>query len=159
MSKKELREKLFSLYAANLSLYSPQYKDQFMCPLCKNLFTSSDLASRKLALAHAPPECVGGKIEGLACSGCDSTVGGKGDTQVKFERDSLKRKETDPIYATFKPAHGKETKVVIEGTPSKHILRFFNVSILLLNPLIRIVLLVLSIYLDLENLERIPILN
>jgi hypothetical protein len=37
---------------------------------------------------------------------------------VKLEKDHLELKDADPIYATFKPNQGKETKVLIKSNPS-----------------------------------------
>jgi hypothetical protein len=77
MSKRSNREASFDLFAKNLSLYYPKYKDQFICPLCTNLFTREDLHSHppKLSLAHAPPQAIDGKIVALACAKCDNMVG------------------------------------------------------------------------------------
>ena len=90
MSDRDLKLKLFSYYATNLSIYHPEYRDQFMCPACKKVFSREDLFVHppKISLAHAPPSSIGGKLVTLACTKCDNEIG-KCDRQVKYEKDAI----------------------------------------------------------------------
>jgi hypothetical protein len=89
MSNREQKLTLFSYYAANLSIYHPDYKDQFMCPLCQRIFSKEDLDAHppKISVAHAPPDAIGGRLKTLACTECDNKIG-ECDRQVKYEKDA-----------------------------------------------------------------------
>lgn len=108
MSKKERKKKLFSYYAANLSIYCPEYKDQFMCPLCQRVFSREDLLAHppKISLAHAPPSAVDGTLTTLACTECDNKIG-ECDRQVKYEKDAAEDFENRIVKdAIFISANG-----------------------------------------------------
>jgi len=58
VKKRDKREQLFALCAKNLSIYLPKVTDKFLCPMCKQLFSRSDLNCRSssISLAHIIPE-------------------------------------------------------------------------------------------------------
>ena len=130
MSNKELKIKLFSYYAANLSIYRPGYKDLFMCPVCLNLFSRDDLNPRppnppKISLAHAPPKSLGGKPVALSCTDCDTRIGAECDRQVKYEKDAIDDLENKRVRkATFVSAKGRRLPIELEIDGNKVI--FYN---------------------------------
>lgn len=92
---KTKREKLFSHYAQNLSIYFPSIRDKFMCPVCKELYSREDLMSDppRISLAHIIPKSVGGKKLTLACGACDNRIGSEYDKHRYFESKSKERRE------------------------------------------------------------------
>lgn len=120
MSNRERKLKLFSYYAANLSIYRPEFKDQFMCPVCQRMFSRADLDASppKISLAHAPPKAVGGRLTTLACTECDNRIGAECDRQVKYEKDAFDEFETKTVgKVTFVSAKGTrlEAEMKIDG--------------------------------------------
>jgi len=86
--RSDRRERLFSLYASNLSIYCPEVADKFLCPVCQNLFTRNALASHPpaLALAHLVPQSLKrGDLCTLVCRTCDNKVGTVFDSHVAKE--------------------------------------------------------------------------
>ena len=69
--KRRKKTALFNHFAANLSLFYPQYSDIFGCPLCKRKFT--DIS--ELDLAHVWTDKLGGRLETLTCGNCNQTIG------------------------------------------------------------------------------------
>jgi hypothetical protein len=94
---RELREKLFDTYAANLSTVEPKTKDIFRCPMCLKDFDRSALeVDQKLTIGHIIPEAVGGKIFTLECGACNHNIGGTYDSHVdKMKKliDWVRRRE------------------------------------------------------------------
>jgi hypothetical protein len=79
----DLRERLFDIYAANLSDMEPGTKETFRCPMCLKDFDRSALQiDQKLTLGHIIPEAVGGRIRTLECGKCNHTIGGTYDAHV-----------------------------------------------------------------------------
>jgi hypothetical protein len=91
MSNREWKERYFARCIANLSIYRPECKGQFMCPVCQKMLSLNDLGS-KICIAHAPPEAVNGKPVTLACTDCEKRSS-KWDRQVKYEKDMFDRSE------------------------------------------------------------------
>lgn len=86
---KRKREKLFRLYAANLSIYCPQYQGIFACPICRTGFHPGalDVKPPALTIAHIIPKAVGRGPETLACDICNSTIGSSYDSHAKKVKD------------------------------------------------------------------------
>src|SRR5438045_2962594 len=77
MTNQELRERLFDVCAANLTLCFPEVKDTFLCPFCLRKFTKEAVRGEKpmVILAHCVPEALKGALPTLACADCDNTAG------------------------------------------------------------------------------------
>jgi hypothetical protein len=82
------RERLFSLYASNLSIYHPNVTDQFLCPICLTLFTRDALINNppELSLAHIIPKSLKGRLYTLVCRRCDNWIGSEYDSQLAREK-------------------------------------------------------------------------
>ncbi len=115
MSTKKYKQKLFSDYAANLSIYLPEYSDQFMCPICRRVFSRHDLDGHtpKISLAHAPPKSVGGKPRSLACTDCDNRIGDF-DRHVKYEKDSFDKFEEEVTKKILRSPNDKKLEIEIK---------------------------------------------
>jgi hypothetical protein len=104
---KKLREKLFDIYATNLSTVEPETKGIFRCPMCLKDFDRSALeVDQKLTFGHVIPEAVGGRIFTLECGACNHNIGGTYDSHVdKMKKllDWIRRRE-----GTKKLVHIKE---------------------------------------------------
>jgi len=85
---RDKRERLFSLYASNLSIYFPEVTDRFLCPICLTLFTRDALTSDPpdVALAHVVPKSLKGQLCTLACRKCDNKIGSAFDSHVAREK-------------------------------------------------------------------------
>lgn len=79
MSAERIKQ-LYSLYAANLEAFQPEFKGVMACPLCRQFFGDNDLD--KLSIEHVIPQSVGGRIEVLTCKKCNNTFGTKVDTHL-----------------------------------------------------------------------------
>jgi hypothetical protein len=94
---RELREKLFDIYAMNLSTVEPNTEDIFRCPMCLKDFDRSALEdNQKLTFGHIIPEAVGGKVFTLECGECNHNIGGTYDSHIDKMKnliDWLKRRE------------------------------------------------------------------
>jgi len=88
MNVKWFKQTHFSRYAANLSIYHPEYQETFMCPICQRTFLRSDLNLQppRISIAHAPPGAVDGIATTLSCTECEK-ISSKWDRQVKFEKE------------------------------------------------------------------------
>jgi hypothetical protein len=82
------RERLFSLYASNLSIYHPNITDKFLCPICLTLFTRDALISDppEVSLAHIMPKSLKGRLCTLVCRRCDNWIGSEYDSQLAREK-------------------------------------------------------------------------
>lgn len=82
------RERLFSLYAGNLSIYHPTVTDKFLCPVCLTLFTRDALICdpSEVSLAHVIPKSVKGRLCTLVCRHCDNPIGSAYDSQLAREK-------------------------------------------------------------------------
>lgn len=82
------RERLFSLYASNLSIYHPNVTDKFLCPICLTLFTRDALINNppELSLAHIIPKSLKGRLYTLVCRRCDNWIGSEYDSQLAREK-------------------------------------------------------------------------
>jgi hypothetical protein len=83
------RDRLFSLYASNLSMYCPHITDQFLCPICLRLFDRDALIceSPEITLAHIVPHSMGGHLCTLTCRKCNNDIGFDYDSQIKNEKN------------------------------------------------------------------------
>ena len=90
MSRKGIieRERLFSFYASNLSIYHPDVTDRFLCPICLTLFTRDALINDppKVSLAHIIPKSLKGRLYTLVCRRCDNWIGSEYDSQLAREK-------------------------------------------------------------------------
>lgn len=83
MSKQQTRkERLFDLYAANLSAGRPEHQNLFGCPLCLRLFERSAIANEQVTLEHIVPSGKGAANETLTCKACNYTTGSRLDTDL-----------------------------------------------------------------------------
>lgn len=82
------RERLFLLYARNLSIYHPDVTDQFLCPICRTLFSRKALMCDppEVALAHIIPKSVKGRLLTLVCRDCDNKIGSIFDSHIAREK-------------------------------------------------------------------------
>jgi hypothetical protein len=106
MDTKRFKQDHFSRYAANLSIYRPEYQETFMCPICQRTFLRSNLNLQppKISVAHAPPEAVDGIATTLSCTECEKRSS-KWDRQVKFEKemfDAIENKEIKNVTLVSK---------------------------------------------------------
>jgi len=87
--RSDKRERLFSLYASDLSIYFPEVTDQFLCPICLTLFTRDALTAEPpaVALAHVVPKSLHGRLCTLVCRQCDNRVGSAFDSHVGREKE------------------------------------------------------------------------
>lgn len=111
----ELRQKLFDIYASNLSDIKPGTEDIFRCPTCLRDFDRSalDLAPKvdnMITFGHIIPETVGGTIRTLECGKCNSTIGSNYDRHVanlKTQIDWASMKEGTRKLAVMKNSNVK----------------------------------------------------
>ena len=82
------RERLFSIYAGNLSIYHSTVTDKFLCPVCLTLFSRDALICDppELSLAHIIPKSVKGRLYTLVCRYCDNWIGSAYDRQLAREK-------------------------------------------------------------------------
>src|SRR6188768_3314770 len=99
MTKQELREHLFGLYSANLTLCFPNVKDAFLCPFCLKTFGRDAIQGdeKKVILAHCVQESLGGRLVTLACAGCDCPAGHEIDVHL------IKRLQTTEFFGGTSP--------------------------------------------------------
>jgi hypothetical protein len=94
MKNKDIRLKIFQAYSQNLEWLKenpkikliPDYKDGYICPICTNMFNTSDLSDQsnnQLTIEHVPPESLGGKPKILTCKKCNSKSGHELDNQLQ----------------------------------------------------------------------------
>jgi HNH endonuclease len=88
MSPKEKRKALFNLYARSISLYFPDLKGIFLCPICCRQFHVESLKDPdpQVTLAHVFPESAGGRKTTLACKTCNSTIGHSYERELAAEK-------------------------------------------------------------------------
>lgn len=67
-------ESLFDIFSTNLAFYEKKYKEQFMCPLCKHIFSRDQIYS-DLSKAHIIPQFLNGHDWTLTCKECNNKVG------------------------------------------------------------------------------------
>jgi hypothetical protein len=67
------KEKMFSTFAANLSLYCNNCDEMFACPLCMKTFKRDFLD--ELDLAHIVPKALKGRSTTLTCRVCNNWIG------------------------------------------------------------------------------------
>ena len=86
---RDKRERLFSLYASNLSIYFPEVTDQFLCPICRSLFARDALIAEPpaIALAHVVPKSLHGRLCTLVCRQCDNKIGSAFDSHIAREKE------------------------------------------------------------------------
>lgn len=82
--KRKKREKLYSIYSDNLSIYCPHISNQFLCPLCRELFTKLDLDNNEITEAHIIPKSVGGRLSTITCKKCNNDLGTRYDRHIKL---------------------------------------------------------------------------
>jgi hypothetical protein len=82
--KEKKRRTLFKKYAENLSLWQPEFRNQYACPLCLELFSEDDVASPapKLTIEHAVLHGLGRGGRCLTCKVCNSEAGHSIDHHV-----------------------------------------------------------------------------
>src|SRR5437868_1962064 len=97
MPGKQLRERLFNVYAANLALakrqwpHLPEVADHFLCPLCRTLFDRTALDDPvRITLEHSIPEALGGAGADatLTCTRCNNRSGSSLDVHLKNRLDA-----------------------------------------------------------------------
>jgi hypothetical protein len=100
MRKPELRERLFDLYATNLSLCFPHVKNTFLCPFCLTEFGKDAVSddSKQVILAHCIPQALGGRLVTLACASCDCLAGHEIDVHL------ANRLETESFFQGTSPS-------------------------------------------------------
>ncbi len=112
MSEKniERKEQLFNLYASNLSLYMPELKDIFMCPLCGERFPRTSIHSNDVTIEHIIPQGIGGRLTTLTCKSCNNTDGSSLDSHLvqKLRHDDILAGKSElPLRATIKIGEGE----------------------------------------------------
>jgi hypothetical protein len=109
-NKKDNRERLFSIYSQNLSLYYPDVIDKFRCPICKKLFSRKDLecSPPKITLAHIIPRSLAGTLVTLSCKQCNDKIGYNLETHLAKEKknEDFKQGKCD-LLARLKTNHGQ----------------------------------------------------
>jgi HNH endonuclease len=78
---KQLRTLWFDRYAANLSYYMPEARDQFICPICRAAFGRASLDDEENGptVEHCIPKAVGGRLYTLTCKRCNNSLGAELD--------------------------------------------------------------------------------
>jgi hypothetical protein len=107
-NKKIRKNDLFSLYAQNLSVYCPEYTDQFLCPICLNEFSRKDLDL--LTCAHVFPNKLGGRLLTLSCTACDSRIGHEFNWHAVAEK-KVRIWKKKPMYGRFIPENGPKANI------------------------------------------------
>lgn len=111
-NKIKKKERLFSVYSKNLSFYKPEFTDHFLCPVCMSLFSRDDL--KDITLAHIIPKSMGGKLTTLACSECDTRIGGDYDRHRSQEIKVLRQIKEKGLYCKLN--YGSEKYgIIFEG--------------------------------------------
>ncbi len=84
-SAPEKRERLFKVFAANLTSHDPSVKDVFVCPLCLDVHSPMSLLGKdpKLSLEHCVPKSLGGTSLTLTCKNCNNSFGKAIDSHLK----------------------------------------------------------------------------
>jgi hypothetical protein len=116
---KELREKLFYLYSANLSRMVPDISDTFRCPTCLKDFSRADFEyNDTVTFGHVIPRATHGDICVLECKDCNNEMGLKYDSHAATESRLWRvgRKEESASMRLRTKQNGKaiQMKLVIE---------------------------------------------
>src|SRR4051812_46256424 len=76
--------KLFRRYARNLSIHFPQVSGVFLCPICIEPFSETDVRSESLRVdfGHIYPEEAGGNLTTLECCRCNGRLNRAGDNEL-----------------------------------------------------------------------------
>jgi hypothetical protein len=84
MDLKEVRRRLFDLYAANLTRYRPAIRDLFVCPICRTSFDRNSLDEENSApsVEHCIPRTLGGRFLTLTCTQCNNGAGTELDAHL-----------------------------------------------------------------------------
>jgi hypothetical protein len=90
-SARSRKEHLFSYYASNLSAIVPQYQDQFLCPLCLQIFGRESIATGDLTEEHIVPRSLGGGLVTLTCQQCNTNAGSSLESHLvrRFEYEDF----------------------------------------------------------------------
>jgi hypothetical protein len=91
MIQKSLIEELFNAHALDLTSIFPEIKDIFVCPICLNEFTKSEINSTNLSDGHIWPDYIRGRSRSakassqhvLLCKSCNSKAGSRGDAHMQ----------------------------------------------------------------------------
>ena len=100
-----LRRRAFDAYAANLSLYHPHVRDQFLCPMCRKLFglDALEVADPEVTVAHVVPQAAGGRAWTLTCKRCNNEIGSRYDSHlVEEHRFAQWRRGERPLPARLR---------------------------------------------------------
>ena len=82
MSVRSTEHRWFDLGAAALDrLLVPKLGDKYVCPLCRDSFDRSQIAT-DLTVEHAPPSSIGGRGIALTCRACNSRSGSQLDAEL-----------------------------------------------------------------------------
>jgi len=82
MSARSTEHRWFDLGAAALDrLLVPKLGDKYVCPLCRDSFDRSQIAT-DLTVEHAPPSSIGGRGIALTCRACNSRSGSQLDAEL-----------------------------------------------------------------------------
>lgn len=121
---KELREKLFDLYSANLSRMIPDISDTFRCPTCLKDFSRADLDAKDvITFGHVLPEATDGNICVLECKKCNNEMGLRYDSHAATENRMWKvgRREDGASMRLRTRQNGKDIKMELVCRQDKEI--------------------------------------
>ena len=82
MSKNDKIEFLFDLYVRNWQSFTSKTKQVFVCPLCLDEFTKSEMLDNKVSEEHIIPSSLGGNFTTLTCKKCNNEDGSELDAHV-----------------------------------------------------------------------------
>ncbi len=87
--KKKKRLALFNQGVEAVHRIAPEAPRGYVCPNCLKLFQCRDSSDRFLSLDHVPPRRLGGRLEILTCTQCNSRAGHLLEAKMKAMEDVL----------------------------------------------------------------------
>jgi hypothetical protein len=127
MKPKEVREKIFKLYSANLNeikshpsiSFNPDFENGYICPLCFDVFFEKDLlidSKNPLTLEDVPPKSLGGNPKILTCKECNSKSGHELDNHLLKRLNEIDARSFTPNsnYRTTFSRNGNKINGKIE---------------------------------------------
>src|SRR5439155_25942538 len=84
----------------------------YACPLCRAVFSLTDLEAKVLTREHVPPASIGGREMVLTCRPCNNRAGSTFDAH-------LERAEAFRRFGSDDPLRELDMTITIDGIPNR----------------------------------------